>query len=215
MTPRIEVVRGEITRIPVEAVVTAANQRLVGGSGVNGAVHAAAGPELLRALHPLAPCPPGGAVVTPAVNMTSARWVVHAVGPRYHGPQEEPVLASAYTSALTRADEVGAASIAFPTISTGVYGYPDEDAARISVCAVRSASTRIRTVVLVAFTGRTAHGCGGASSTRDPATLGRRSQPEVTDEPCCPFGVRAGRCLGRSTREALAGRRSSRDSRCP
>ena len=153
---QIRVVRGDITAVTADAVVTAANSRLVGGSGVNGAVHAAAGPELLRALRPLAPCAPGSAVVTPAFSMLNTTWVIHAVGPRYAGPQDEPVLASAYTSALARAEEVGARSVAFPSISTGVYGYPEQDAARVSVAALRSATTAVETVLLVAFGGRTA-----------------------------------------------------------
>lgn len=156
MTARITVVRDDITQVRVDAVVTAANRRLVGGSGVNGAVHAAAGPRLLRASRALAPCPAGQAVVTPAFDLPFAQWVVHAVGPRYAGPEDAAVLASAYTAALARADEVGARSIAFPAISTGVYGYPDADAARVSVAALRRAETRTEDVVLVAFHGRTA-----------------------------------------------------------
>lgn len=152
----LEVVRGDITTIPVDAVVTAANRRLVGGSGVNGAVHAAAGAELLRASSALAPCPPGQAVVTPAFRMTTARWVIHAVGPRYQGPADAALLASAYTASLARADEVGALTIAFPAISTGVYGYPDEEAAHVSVAALRAATSTVQRVLLVAFSGRTA-----------------------------------------------------------
>ena len=152
----LRVVLGSITDVEVDAVVTAGNSRLVGGSGVNGVVHAAAGPELLRALRPLAPCPAGSAVVTPAFAMVNARWVIHAGGPRYAGPQDEPVLASAYTSALARADEVGARTVAFPSISTGVYGYPEEEAARISVETLRGATTDVETVLLVAFGRRTA-----------------------------------------------------------
>jgi O-acetyl-ADP-ribose deacetylase (regulator of RNase III) len=148
--PTIEVVVGDIVTVPVDAVVTAANRSLRGGTGVNGAVHAAAGPELLRASRALAPCPAGSAVVTPAFAMTTATWVVHAVGPQYHDPQDEPVLAAAYTAALARADEVGAQSVAFPSISTGRYGYPDADAARISVTALRRGGTSVRRVVLVA-----------------------------------------------------------------
>ena len=156
MTLHLSVVRGDICEVQVDAVVTAANRSLVGGSGVNGAVHAAAGPQLLEALRPLAPCPPGDAVVTPAFRMRHARWVIHAVGPRYRGPQDAPVLASAYTASLARADEIGARSVAFPAISTGVYGYPDEEAAQVSVAALRSAVTDVEQVLLVAFSGRTA-----------------------------------------------------------
>ena len=147
----ITLVRGDITEQLVDAVVTAANTQLIGGGGVDGAVHAAAGPRLLEACRPLAPCPPGSAVVTPAFDLAPVRWVIHAVGPIYAGPQDAPVLASAYVSALARADEVGARSVAFPSISTGVYGYPADEAARISVHALRTADTRVEQVLLVAF----------------------------------------------------------------
>lgn len=154
--PEIEVVVGDIVSVRVDAVVTAANRSLRGGTGVNGAVHAAAGPDLLRASRALAPCPAGSAVVTPAFRMTTASWVIHAVGPKYTSPQDEPVLAAAYTAALTRADEVSARSVAFPSIATGRYGYPEADAARISIAALRAASTSVRQVRLVARHGRTA-----------------------------------------------------------
>ncbi len=153
---RIEIVRGDITTMDVDAVVTAANSALRGGGGVDGAVHAAAGPELVRASRALAPCPAGSAVVTAAFDLAPARWVVHAVGPVYGGPQDEPVLAAAYTASLARCDEVGARSVAFPAISTGVYGYPRDDAARVSVRALRRADTRVERCLLVAFDGTTA-----------------------------------------------------------
>lgn len=149
---------GDLTAIPAEAVVTAANAALVGGGGVDGAVHRVAGPGLLAALRPLAPCPVGEAVVTPAFDFPPpVRWVVHAVGPRYG--VDEPaadLLAAAYRHALARCDEVGASSVAFPSISTGVYGYPPEEACPLSVQALRSASTGVRRCVLVAFDRRTA-----------------------------------------------------------
>jgi O-acetyl-ADP-ribose deacetylase (regulator of RNase III) len=148
---RITLVRGDITRQDVEAVVTAANAGLRGGGGVDGAVHAAAGPQLLAACRPLAPCPAGSAVVTPAFGLAPVRWVIHAVGPVYTGPQDAEVLASAYRSALARAEEVGARSVAFPAISTGVYGYPLEDAARVSVAALRGVAGPVEEVRLVAF----------------------------------------------------------------
>lgn len=148
---RIEVVRGDIAVQPVDAVVTAANTGLRGGGGVDGAVHAAAGPDLLAACRPLAPCPTGSAVLTPAFGLAPVKWVIHAVGPVYSGPGDAPLLASAYTSALARADEAGAVSVAFPSISTGIYGYPADEASRISVAALRAADTRVQTVLLVAF----------------------------------------------------------------
>lgn len=152
----ITVVRGDICAVEADAVVTAGNRSLVGGSGVNGAIHAAAGPELLRASRALAPCPAGSAVITPAFAMTNTRWVIHAVGPIYSGPADEPVLTSAYTESLARADEVGATRVAFPAISTGIYGYPPEDAARVSVAALRGAQTSVQRVFLVAFGERAA-----------------------------------------------------------
>jgi O-acetyl-ADP-ribose deacetylase (regulator of RNase III) len=148
---KIELVRGEITQQDVEAIVTAANSELRGGGGVDGAVHAAAGPHLLEACRPLAPCPAGSAVITPAFDLAPVKWVIHAVGPIYSGPQDAVVLASAYRTALLRADGVGAASVAFPAISAGVYGYPGADAARVSVDAVRHATTDVELVRLVAY----------------------------------------------------------------
>jgi O-acetyl-ADP-ribose deacetylase (regulator of RNase III) len=148
---QIRVVRGDITRQQVEAIVTAANRGLRGGGGVDGAVHRAAGPRLLEACRQLAPCPAGSAVVTEAFDLAPVSWVIHAVGPTYSGPEDAALLASAYVSALRRADEVGARSVAFPSISTGVYGYPADEAARVSVQALRSATTAVETVLLVAF----------------------------------------------------------------
>ena len=148
----IQLLRGDITDQDVDAIVTAANSGLRGGGGVDAAVHAGAGPQLLAACRPLAPCPTGSAVVTPAFGLAPVRWVIHAVGPVYSGrAQDADLLASAYTSSLARADEVGARTVAFPSISTGVYGYPVADAARISVAALRSATTDVDQVRLVAY----------------------------------------------------------------
>jgi O-acetyl-ADP-ribose deacetylase len=151
----LRVVRGDITKQHVDAIVTAANSALRGGGGVDGVVHAAAGPQLLDARRSLAPCPPGSAVITPAFDLAPIRWVIHAVGPIYSGPGDACVLASAYTAALARADEVGAQSIAFPSISTGAYHYPPDLAARISVQALRGAQTAVLEIVLVAYQSRT------------------------------------------------------------
>ena len=155
----IEVVEGDITRQPVEVVVTAANAQLAGGGGVDGAVHAAAGPELLEALRAFPQgCPTGGAVITPAFALAPVLWVVHAVGPIwYGGDRGEPAqLASAYAESLRLADDVGARSIAFPAISTGVYGYPKEQAAEIAVSTLQAATTQLERALLVAFDRRTA-----------------------------------------------------------
>lgn len=149
----VRVERGDITGLAVDAIVTAANRYLAGGGGVDGAVHRAAGPRLITALRPLAPCPPGQAVVTDAFNLNPpVSWIVHAVGPRYG--VDEPaaeLLASAYRAALARCDEVGATSVAFPSISTGAYNYPLSQACKLSVETLRATSTDIGTCVLVAF----------------------------------------------------------------
>jgi O-acetyl-ADP-ribose deacetylase (regulator of RNase III) len=154
---QLRVVRGDITTAGTEAIVTAANRSLVGGGGVDGAVHRAAGPGLLAALRPLAPCPPGQAVITRAFDLEPVtRWIVHAVGPRYG--VDEPaaeLLASAYVSALARCDEVGARTVAFPSLSTGAYHFPLLDACRISVRALRDATTSAEACRLVAFDGKT------------------------------------------------------------
>ena len=153
----IEVVRGDITAVDVDVVVTAANTSLVGGGGVDAAVHRAAGPELLQALRPLAPCPAGQAVVTPAFGLgPTVKHVVHAVGPRYG--QDEPaaeLLAGAYRASLARCDEVGARSVAFPSISTGAYRYPLAEACRISIDTLRGVGTQVSRCLLVAFDERT------------------------------------------------------------
>jgi len=154
----IEVVEGDITAQRVEAVVTAANRALAGGGGVDAAVHLAAGPELLRASRALAPCPPGSAVVTPAFGLPGARWVVHAVGPVWKGGGhgEAELLAGAYASSLARADEVGASTIAFPAISTGVYGYPRVEASQVAVRTLLDATTQVQRCLLVAYDAVTA-----------------------------------------------------------
>ena len=153
----IDVVSGDITQAQAEAVVAAANRHLAGGGGVDGAIHRAAGPQLLKALRPLTPCEVGGAVVTPAFNLPAPiRYVVHAVGPRYgvDEPADE-LLRNAYLAALRRCDEVGARSVAFPSISTGAYGFPLEHACALSVAALRAADTDVERCLLVAFDDRT------------------------------------------------------------
>lgn len=154
---QIEIIRGDITTVPAEALVTAANSALVGGGGVDGAIHRAAGPRLYEALRPLSPCAPGGAVITPAFDLPDpVRYVVHAVGPRY-GIDEpaEDLLRSAYLESLARCDEAAVRSVAFPSISTGVYRFPLSAACRISVDALRSARSSVERCLLVAFDGHT------------------------------------------------------------
>ena len=131
---RIHVEDADITRLQVDAIVNAANSALSGGGGVDGAIHRAAGPELLAECRTLGRCPTGQSVVTAGYALP-ARWVIHAVGPVWDGGDhgEPEALASAYRTSLEHAARVGATSVAFPAISCGIYGYPIPDAARIAV----------------------------------------------------------------------------------
>lgn len=150
----IEVVRGDITREQVDAIVNAANASLRGGGGVDGAIHRAAGPRLAEAGAAIAPCRPGDAKATPAFDLDPpVRWVIHTVGPvwRGGGHGEAEVLASCYQRSLAVADELSVRSIAFPAISTGAFGYPLDQAARIAVGTLQSVSTGVETIRLVAF----------------------------------------------------------------
>jgi O-acetyl-ADP-ribose deacetylase (regulator of RNase III) len=136
---RLEITRGDITREPVDAIANAANEALRGGGGVDGAIHRAAGPELVRELSERYPdgTPTGTAVATDAYRLP-ARWVLHAVGPvwRGGGHGERELLAGAYRSCLRLADELGARTVAFPAISMGIYGYPGPQGARVAVDTV-------------------------------------------------------------------------------
>lgn len=139
---RIHLVVGDITRIPADAIVNAANSSLVGGGGVDGAIHRAGGPavmaDLERRYGPDRYCPTGSAVVSDAGDLP-ARWVIHAVGPIWRGGAagEPELLASAYRSSFRLAAGVGATSVSFPSISTGVYAYPVREAGRIAIDTVR------------------------------------------------------------------------------
>ncbi len=153
---RIDAVRADITALSVDAVVNAANGSLLGGGGVDGAIHRVAGPDLVEACRPLGGCPTGDAKPTPGFGLPS-RWVIHTVGPVWRGGHagEPELLASCYRRCLEVADEVGARSVAFPAISTGAYGYPPADAAAVAVDSVRSSPSAVEEVTFVAFDDQT------------------------------------------------------------
>jgi O-acetyl-ADP-ribose deacetylase (regulator of RNase III) len=152
----IETLQADITTLTVDAIVNAANAQLRGGAGVCGAIFRAAGwDDLQAACEALGGCPTGDAVATPGFRLP-ARWVIHAVGPVWHGGGrgEPTLLASCYRRSLEVAVDLGARSVAFPAISTGVYGYPPEAAAEIAVATVRAFTGPVERVVLVAFSAR-------------------------------------------------------------
>ena len=133
----IECIQGDITKVEVDAIVNAANSKLAGGGGVDGAIHAAGGPSIMEECRSLGGCPTGSAVATGAGNL-KAKWIFHAVGPMYKGrPKDVEQLASCHLRCLDLALEKGCTSIAFPAISTGVYGYPIAQASVISVGTAR------------------------------------------------------------------------------
>ncbi|HLN04725.1 MAG TPA: O-acetyl-ADP-ribose deacetylase [Acidimicrobiales bacterium] len=157
-TPRIEVVLGDITAEGVDAVVNAANRQLAGGGGVDGAIHRAAGAARLHeACAQLGGCEPGEAKATPGFGLR-ARWIIHTVGPVWSGGHsgEPETLASCYRRSIEVAGSLGATSVAFPAISTGVYGYPPELAAEIAVSTIRATQSEVVEVArLVAFDRKT------------------------------------------------------------
>jgi O-acetyl-ADP-ribose deacetylase (regulator of RNase III) len=158
---RITVVRGSITAVEVDAIVNAANERMLGGGGVDGAIHAAAGPELLEAcknvplVGPGVRCPTGEARITPGFRLP-AKYVIHTVGPVWRGGRfnEAELLAACYSNSLALAAEYGLRSIAFPAISCGAFGYPLEEACSIAVDTIErrlKAGGSLNEVLLVAF----------------------------------------------------------------
>jgi O-acetyl-ADP-ribose deacetylase len=153
--PKLHCLQGDITALEVGAIVNAANASLLGGGGVDGAIHRAAGPELLAACRALGGCATGAAKITPGFRLR-AQYVIHAVGPVWSGgqAQEPELLASCYRASLAHAVEAGVRSLAFPSISTGAYGYPVQLAAPIAIRTVRefpSATTRLAEVVFCCY----------------------------------------------------------------
>ena len=180
--PRIEIVRGDITHIAADAIVNAANQQLLPGGGVCGAIHSAGGPTIAEECRAYVsahgPVPPGQAAATTGGRLP-ARHVIHAVGPVWHGGSagESETLAGAYRSSLALAEELGLESIAFPSISTGIYGFPVELAAPVALRAVREwldglggepQPRRVRRVTFVLFDDRTYAAYGRALSVISP-----------------------------------------------
>jgi O-acetyl-ADP-ribose deacetylase len=155
MPERIEIVQGDITKQVVDAIVNAANSTLLGGGGVDGAIHRVAGPSLLEECRTLKGCPTGEAKITGGYNLP-AKWVIHTVGPIWRGGnnQEEELLANCYRNSLALAEKNNIRTIAFPSISTGAYCFPIERASRIAISEIRkflNSNSSLEKVVIVCF----------------------------------------------------------------
>ncbi|MCJ7616461.1 MAG: O-acetyl-ADP-ribose deacetylase [Desulfobacterales bacterium] len=150
----IEIRQGDITKLNVDAIVNAANKSLLGGGGVDGAIHRAAGPELLTECRSIGGCPTGEARITSGYNLP-VRYVIHTVGPIYSGrPQDSQLLTQCYLNSLKLASDHNLASIAFPAISCGVYGYPIKDACKIAIdttCNFLKAGSSLKKVIFILF----------------------------------------------------------------
>jgi len=148
----IEIIQVDITTLEVDGIVNAANSTLLGGGGVDGAIHRAAGPELKKFCETLGGCPTGAAKITPGFRLP-AKHVIHTVGPMYHGgnSNEATLLANCYRNSLELALQHSVRSIAFPSISTGAYGYPKEEAARIAVKVMHEYEARFERIVACCF----------------------------------------------------------------
>lgn len=144
----LEIIQADITTLKLDAIVNAANSALLGGGGVDGAIHRAAGPELVEACRSLRGCPPGQAKITPGFNLP-AKYVIHTVGPVWHGGEsgEAEVLASCYNECLKLALANKIRTIAFPAISTGVYGYPKPAAAKIAVGILKEYESKFERII--------------------------------------------------------------------
>lgn len=148
----IRILQADITTLKADAIVNAANESLLGGGGVDGAIHRAAGPQLREYCRTLGACPTGEARITPAFNL-SAKWIIHAVGPVWQGGEyrESKLLANCYRNAFALAVENEVTTIAFPSISTGAYGYPKDQAAKIAIMIMRDYENKFDEIVACCF----------------------------------------------------------------